>query len=133
MRKMILATLLGLGMATPALAYSTRVVEFDPAAELARHTGSAQYPDSSGGIIREARIGRGGSEAYPQPTSGVPHNGTDVIVGGSSRYPVLTQDMVSHPPTALSQDQVLTEAFHDNGPPPVSFAGSVRGDADADG
>jgi hypothetical protein len=129
MHKIIAATLLSLGLAGPAFAYSTRHVTFDPAAELQRATGSAQYPESSGGIVREGRISRGGSEAYPHTTPGIAHGGTDMIVGGGGRYPVLNQDTLSHPPTALDQDQVLTHEF-DGGTPPASVAGSVSGDAD---
>ena len=128
MHKIIAATIISLGLAGPAFAYGTRQVEFDPAAELRRATGSAQYPESNGGIVREGRLSRGGSEAYPRTTSGVSHNGTDVLIGGSSQFPVMTQDVLNHPPTALSQDQVLTHEFDGSGPQPATVASSVSGD-----
>ena len=130
MHKIIAAAIISLGLAAPAFAYSTRQVEFDPAAELQRTTGSVQYPESNGGIVRGARIGQGASEAYPQPTRGIAHGGTDMMVNGSSRFPVLTPDVLSHPPTALDQDQMLTHEFDGTGPAPTSVVGSVSGDAE---
>ena len=54
--------------------------------------------------MREARPVQTGSAAYPQPTRGVPHNGVDMMIGGSSRHQVLTQgfDRISPRPASIA-------------------------------
>ena len=131
MHKLLVAAVLSLGLASPAFAYGLRDAgPSSHAAELQRMTGSQAYPESRGGHVREARPVQTGSQAYPQPTRGVPHNGIDMMIGGSSRHPVLTQDMLSHPPTALSQGQVLTQGFGRMGPQPASVAATTAADVD---
>ena len=131
MQKLLVAAALSLGLASPALAYGLRDAgPSSHAAELQRMTGSQAYPESRGGHVREARPVQTGSEALPQPTRGVAHNGVDMMIGGSARHPVLTPDMLSHPPTALSQDQVLTQGFDRTGPRPASVAATTNADID---
>lgn len=111
MFKIITATLLSLALTAPSFALGTRSVVFDPAAELARATGSAQFPESAHGFEQNARVSQGGSQAFPQVSGGIPHNGVSVIEGSSSRFPVLNQDAMRHLPTAIAQDQALTHEF----------------------
>lgn len=130
MHKIIAAALLSLTIAGPAFAFGPRTVEFDPAAELRRATGSAQFPESTGGHLQDARTSQGGSQAFPQTTRGIEHSGVAVMQGGSSRFPVLSEDMLNHPPTALSQDQVLTHEFDGEGPVRSSYNGEFTNDID---
>lgn len=130
MFKIIAATLLSLSLAAPAFAFGPRTVVFDPAAELARATGSAQFPESAHGIEQQARISQGGSQAFPQMPAGTAHTGSDVMVGGSSRFPVLNQDALRHLPTAVAQDQTLIHEFDEHGTAPIAMNGDLADDID---
>lgn len=130
MFKIIAATLLSLSLAGPAFAFGPRTVVFDPAAELARTTGSAQFPESAHGIEQQARVSQGGSQAFPQMPAGTAHGGVDVLVGGSSRFPVLNQDTMRHLPTAVAQDQTLIHEFDEDGSVPVEMSGDLTNDID---
>ncbi len=118
MFKIIAASVLSLGLAGPALAYGVSVVPFDPAAELARATGSAQFPTPAPTSMfeQQARTTNGGSQQMPHVVGSIPHNGIAMVEGGSSRSPVLNQDVLSHPPTAVAQDQVIVHEFEDPAP-----------------
>ena len=130
MFKIIAATLLSLSLAAPAFAFGPRTVVFDPAAELARTTGSAQFPESAYGMEQQARISQGGSQAFPQMPTGTAHAGVDVVEGGSSRFPVLNQDAMRHLPTAVAQDQALIHEFDEDGSAPIAISGDIANDID---
>lgn len=118
-RTTILAAMLAVTVAGPALAYGEKsTAGLSHTFDVGREIFQPLLP----GTRLAARPAVPGREQMPTVLTGWLHDGTDSVTNGRSAYPVLTQTALDHPSSSLALGTMPTSQFPD-GAPAARFAG----------